>query len=172
MKTTTILATVILLALCTSAMAINITVQGEVVTGFMVGEPLQVVPSSYGPFFDFENIGVNPLIEIFVNYNLVGQTTVGAGQYLEPVNGMFSKTLDVGPLLTGDLVFLRAYLDAEGYGPFGESYELLYTPSIPPAPSDSVFDFGEVGIWLLAPPWPEPSILLTGLVLFLIRRKK
>ena len=168
MKTSTILATVLMLSICTSAMAISIIVTGQVLSD---GDPLQVVPGSWGPLFDFENLGVNPLVELYINspYNLVAQTTVGAGQFGEPVDGFFSKTVDVH-LSPGDFMAVLAYVT-----PY-QSFPYMWSSQIARAqPSDSIYDFGEIDILLVPPPnipWPEPSILLTGLVLFLIRRKK
>jgi hypothetical protein len=162
MKKLTILVTVLMLALCTSAMAITITVIGIITDGT---SPLGVVPGSYGLEGDFENIGVNPLIDIFVNGSLIGQTTVGAGKYVQPVNGAFDKDLEVGSLAAGDLVSITAYLSPDGTGLSATSNALAYNPGEPQA---TIFHFDTLPVTSI----PEPSMLLSGLALLLLRRKK
>lgn len=167
MKKLTILATVAMIALCTSAMGITIFFQGNVTQG---GVPLQVVPGSLGPAWDYENIGVNPLIDVFVNGALRAQTTVGAGNYSEPVNGNFNLTVsgkEVGALAQGDVITARAYLSADGSGLSADSSVVVGPLSEPPAPADVTFDFGTIDIVI-----PEPSLMLSGLALLLLRRKK
>jgi hypothetical protein len=153
-----------ILSLCIIAvMAISVNV-------FAISTPIayfgQVVDHNYaplaaytmGPLWDYEYVGVNPLIQLFCNGAIVDLTTVGAGQYCLPVSGLFSKvaTIDINP---GDELRVKAFLSADGSGAFGWSDILLV--NIPGEP----YDFGTIQI-------PEPSLLVAGLALLAFRRKK
>jgi hypothetical protein len=162
MRAITILAAITMLAICGGAMALSITILGTVYGPD--GQPLQAV-WELGPNWDYENIGLNPLVELNVNGAMVAQTTVGAGQYVLPVNGMFSKSLDIAAGL-GDVLTVTAYLGPTATGPSAISAGLTVNVITGGTPADYIYDFGTTNII------PEPSILLTGLVLFLIRRKK
>ena len=158
MKKLTILATIAVLAICGSAMALTITVMGQTT---LAGAPVQVVPLSWGPLFDYDNLSVNPLVDV----NGV-QFTVGAGQFVEPVNGHWSKSIDIA-INPGDPITATVWATADGSGFAAQATLLAKTPGSPPAPSDFIYDFGAIDI-----PIPEPSMLLSGLALLLLRRKK
>ena len=177
MKRLTILATLLMLAICTSTIATTpITISGVVYE--YPGVPLQVVPGSWGPLFDYENLGVNPLVKLYINSpsNLVAQTTVGAGHFVEPVNGAFTKIVDVA-VKPGDLLVVMAYTTPDGSGFSDWSYQFARSPSSPPVASDNNYNFGTINFSMEKEddiPWPEipePSILLIGLVLFLIKSR-
>jgi hypothetical protein len=163
MKKLTILAMIVALAICGSAMALSITITGQVV---LDGVPLDA--TVMGPAYDYESIGDNPLLVLNVNGSPVAQTTVGAGQYLQPVNGMFSKGLDISADL-GDVLTVTAYAGPTAASNYIFSGPLTVDVVEGGTPADYIYDFATIGFY---PLWPEPSVLLTGLVLFLVRRKK
>jgi hypothetical protein len=157
MKTTILsLCIIAVMAITANVFAVSttITYYGQVVD--QNGTPLEAY--TMGPLWDYEYVGVNPLIQLFCNGAVVDLTTIGAGRYGLPVNGVFSKyaTFDANP---GDELRVKAFLRADGSGAFGWSEILLVNTSGEP------YNFGTIQI-------PEPSLLVAGLALLAFRRKK
>ena len=119
-----------------------------------------------GPNYDYESIGNNPLIQLFLNGVLVDETTVGVGIYIQPANGEFVRLnpgIDANP---GDILSCVAYVGPTATGPSGFAEAIVKAQSTPPMPTDYQYDFGVIEII------PEPSIALVGLILFMFKKKK
>jgi hypothetical protein len=157
MKKLTILATIAVLAICGSAMALTVQIQGTVTLDDVV------IASGAG-----ENIGVNPLIELNVNGVVAAQTTVGAGFFFGDPLGQFVRSalaIDAG---LNDVLTLTCYSGPTTGAPFKATSIALTVDTVSGGTGDDyIYDFGTTNI-----PVPEPSMLLSGLALLLLRRKK
>ena len=184
MKKLIILATVAMFALCSSAMAVTIT-YGSGFGGGAKDEGGVLLEGSmnYSPYGG-EYLGVNPLVELLKQVGtmdnplvggddvLLNATTIGAGLYAVPFNGEWMKTVDVA-LVVGDPIYVRIYNGADTAGPsstyVGTSAATPLTTVAGGQPSDYQYWFPGVQTNI---PIPEPTIMLAGLALLLLKKKK
>jgi hypothetical protein len=146
----------------TSLCAITITYYGQVTQS---GVPLESY--NYNPVtYDYEDPGVAPLVQLWkVNPTgadvLVSETTVGAGQFLQPVDGLWQKDAVFTAGLS-DKIYVKAYAGpTDEYLSITSDYQKIKNIS-GAYPPDFFYDFGVLDI-----PIPEPSIILLGVVLLL-----
>ena len=166
MKKLTLFAAIAMF-ICSSVMAASITYSGQ---GMLDGTALEA--TVMGANWDYEAVGSNPLIQLFANGALVDETTIGAGQYVAPVDGMFAKTTADFDLNPGDALMIKIFATADGSGAFASGMLTAKTPGTPSSPADFEYNFGTLNIVGGEPVVPEPSILLSGLALLAFRRKK
>jgi hypothetical protein len=194
MKQLGILVLLALFAMSTSAVAVDITYGSGAGTGAKdeSGAWLEGIINPDPLIWDGEyldpNTG-NPLVLLFKvvggqdpgacqeDDELLDATTIGAGKFLTPFNGEWSKVASI-PVLLGDQIYVRLFNNCDECPECGGVHSTHWTQTAPVeihtvqggTPADYVYNFPN--LQTLNPCIPEPSILIGGLALLLLRRKR
>jgi hypothetical protein len=157
----TVVLTTVLVS--TGVCGLTITYMGQVTQDGVPLESYNMDPVTY----DYEDPGVAPLVQLWWSIPdeediLLHETTVGAGQYLVPVNGVWSKVADTAIPNLGELIYVVAYA---GPTPAGLSVTSDVQTTHLPTLEDYLYDFDVLDI-----PIPEPSVMLLGVMLLLTRK--
>jgi hypothetical protein len=188
MKKLGILALVTALVISTGAMALDITYGSGVGTGAK-DENGVLLEGIINPVTFFgEYLGVNPLVLLLKvvgdqdpgscvdDDEVLDATTIGAGRFFTPFNGEWEKQADIAVQL-GDEIYIRLFNNSEECLECGGN-STYWTQTAPVAihtvsggtPDDYKYWFP--GLQTDTQCIPEPTILLSGLALLLLRRKR
>jgi hypothetical protein len=159
----TLVLTLVLVS--TGVGAITITYYGQVTQG---GTPLESIVQN-PVLLDYENLGIAPLVQLWkVNPigvdTLLHETTVGAGQYQQPVDGRWIKAVTISATM-GEKIYVKAYAGSTDNSLSVTSDEQWIKSISGGFPPDYIYDFGVLDI-----PIPEPSVILLASVLLLTRK--